>query len=463
MKSNFKEIFRLVRENKLATFGASICSLILAGSLVSAFAVEPQPQSITLSSEFGDIPASETVLTNVQITGVLTPTNIFPSVPLTEEQIGAGVTYEKKGVWQDAAVVIGEGAKGTIDPDYVAKTTGSTYLRSVSVAIGGHADAQVPDYPQSQAIAIGWFAQAKAGNAIAIGAGNQSTNETAMTGDATVAIAGQAVAIGYSAKATATDAVQIGKGTNSTKESFKFRDVFIVKDGKLAVDEPIIDTNTVNKIVQDAISTAFDPRLVETYDDESQELINVKSHTLTTISFTNTAELAGIEIEPSTTRNYDVFFPDTPTMREGLPIQVKVANTNTITRLGVWWDRKILRLPAMVKIQEPIKDMVLATVEEYPTVTKTDWTPEITNAVWVTAGNSKTINRLQGKNLHTLKTVELKYYISDTTTNTVTISEFQSALYGQAFPTMDAISADANIVSLEVTDYYTTFYKEGAK
>ena len=62
-----------------------------------------------------------------------------------------------------------------------------------------------------------------------------------------------------------------------------------------------------------------------------------------------------------------------------------------------------------------------------------------------------------------LKTLELKYSVDASSTNTVAISEFDSVRYGQASPTMDAIPATATVVSLEITDYYTTFYKEKAK
>ncbi|GEM_PF-2584598 len=464
MKNSVKEIFRLVRENKLAVFVACVCSLVFAGALFSALAVTPPPQSIALGMEFGDIPANATTLSNLSIEGVLNPTDIFPSVPLAAEQMRQGVTYEKNGVWQDAAVVIGANAKGTVDPGYVAKAPSNTCLRSVSVAIGGHADAQVPDSPKSQAIAIGWFAQAKASNAVAIGAGTQHTNETAMTGDATVANANEAVAVGYGAKATAHQSVQVGRGVNGTARSFKFQDVFIVKDGKLAVEDPQIDTNTVKEIVRKAIAAALDPRYVEEFDDKANERVNVRSHALTTISFTNSQNLAGVELEPSTTRNYDIFFPDTATMREGLPYEMKVANTN-LTRLGVWWNRQILKLPAMVKAQEPVKDMVLVTVEEYPSVTSSDWTPAITNVAWdvVEGGGEMYIQCVMGRNLQMLKTLELKYFVDANSTNTVALSEFDPARYGQASPVMDAIPATATVVSLEITDYYTTFYKEKAK
>lgn len=460
MNRNIKEIFRLVRENKLATFGASVCSLILAGSLFSAFAVEPQTQSITLSSEFGDIPASETVLTDVQITGVLTPTNIFPSVELTDEQKAKGITYLKKGIWQDTAVVIGEEAKGTVDPNYVETAGSNTILRSVSVAIGGHADAMVTNSSQSQAIAIGWMSQAKASNAIAIGSGNQATNETAMTGDAAYAAGDSSIAMGYGAKATGKQAVQFGKGVNDTAQSFKFFDTYIVKDGKLAIDGSL-DTNLITK----AISEALDPKFVQDYDDPMEELVYVKSHAITTISFTNRNSLLGVDLEPTSSRNYEVFFPDTPEMRTGLPVGFDTSSTTNLTRLGVWWNRKILKLPFMAKVQEPIKGMVLITAEEYPTLdSAADWTPVITGVVWQTTNDLKTISRVNGSNLHTVKELTLKYYVDESVTNTVAINTFNGELlYEWACPKMDAIAAAANIVSLEVTDYYTTFYKEKAK
>ncbi len=460
MKKILKVLLKSCRETPFGVGAAAVCSLILSGALFTAFAVDT---TVELPVAFGDIPANTETLSGVEIEGVLAPESVFQSVPLTEEQKARGITYEKKGIQQDTAIAIGEGAKASVDPAYVETAGSNTILRSVSVAIGGHADARVDNYCNAQAIAIGWMSQAKASNAIAIGSGNQSTNETAMTGDAAYAAGDSSIAMGYGAKATALQAVQFGKGVNDTKQSFKFFDTYIVKDGKLAVEESSIDTNTVEEIVADAIAAALDPRIVHDYDDPDNELIKVQSHAITTLLPTN-ALFADVDVEATSTRNYELFFADTPEMRQNLPVQVFSGNTN-LTKLGVWWNRKILRLPFMAKVQEPITNLVLLTVEEYPATTAAR-SPTITNLIWTvdTNNNTKTISQVLGTDLDTLKSFDIAW--QNTVTNytegsshpigvepyTITTGVVTYATY--TLPAMpNTIPSTAEILSLKVTDY----------
>ena len=119
---------------------------------------------------------------------------------------------------QNSAIEIGYKAKAKVPSTYIDSLTGSKLLRSVSIAIGDYADATVPNSPSSQAIAIGWHAQAKNSNAIAIGNGAQHPNEdvTQGTGDATYAAGSEAVALGYSAWATKNLSVAIGGKSRAT-------------------------------------------------------------------------------------------------------------------------------------------------------------------------------------------------------------------------------------------------------
>ena len=128
------------------------------------------------------------------------------------------------GEEDNGAVEIGRNAKAAISQSALSAAPDGTVARSVSVAIGAEADATAsPDTTKSQGIAIGWHAQAKGSNAIAIGSGAQHTFEDAMSGASAYASESTAIAIGYSAKATAVGAVQIGPGTNSTAQSLQFR------------------------------------------------------------------------------------------------------------------------------------------------------------------------------------------------------------------------------------------------
>lgn len=142
-----------------------------------------------------------------------------------------GTFVDAYGEDANVAVELGRNARAAVSADVPAGTVG----RSVSVAIGAHADATVSDgSTKNQAIAIGWHAQAKASNAIAIGSGAQHPHETAETGDATVASASEAMAFGYGAKATAQRAVQLAKGVNSSSDTLQFRGWTVVgADGKI--------------------------------------------------------------------------------------------------------------------------------------------------------------------------------------------------------------------------------------
>jgi hypothetical protein len=72
-------------------------------------------------------------------------------------------------------------------------------------------------------VAIGAYAKAKGSGSVALGNGTQATQASS-------------VAIGAGAKSTAASAIQLGNGTNDTKLSLKFRDKYLVRDGKLEVD-----------------------------------------------------------------------------------------------------------------------------------------------------------------------------------------------------------------------------------
>ena len=133
------------------------------------------------------------------------------------------------GEEDNGAVAIGRNAKAAVTAAALNAAPSNTVGRSVSVAIGAEADATVSaSATKNQAVAIGWHAQAKASNAVAIGGGAQHTFEDAMSGAAAYANASEAVAVGYSAKATANGAVQFGLGTNTTAKSFQFREWQVV-------------------------------------------------------------------------------------------------------------------------------------------------------------------------------------------------------------------------------------------
>lgn len=190
-----------------------------------------------------DLDSDPVVVTNVSFDGVLTAGRIrLDPVVLSAEAVAASNRFvDAYGEDQNSAIEIGDNAKARVEPSSVEGRT-NVIIRSVSIAIGANADATVSGKSErSQAIAIGWHAQAKGSNAIAIGNGAQHPNEAPIpsatneqqktVGDATVAMQGESVAIGYSAKSTAAQAVQIGKGVNSDSGTLQFR-TYKLLDGK---------------------------------------------------------------------------------------------------------------------------------------------------------------------------------------------------------------------------------------
>ena len=365
--------------------------------------------------------AVKTALAQAKKLSLMTPT-----VTLTAEEEARGVTYVKNGLNQDCAIAIGTNAVASVDPAYVARAPSNAVLRSVSVAIGGNADARGDGTGTSQGVAIGWWAQAKAGNAVAIGSGAQHTNETAMGGNATVANAACAVALGYSAKATAPSAVQIGFGTNATPHSLQFEGVQIVRDGRLVA--PGIETADVRRVVGEMLA----PR---TYEDLSGDVIEVRSRTLTVIAPTN-GPCDEIELAPTLTRNYEVFLSNTPAMRESLPLSFDT-ESGDVAKLGAWWGRKLVRLPAKVSVKSPSEDIAILEVETYDD--GWDWTPLVTNATFAVTGGTVRLERVLGVNLHGVTEVRVAYEGTDGKTNEVVSTAVRNPLYGKVEPEIAAI------------------------
>lgn len=158
-------------------------------------------------------------------------------VPLTPQTSGRGVTFiDQYGEDQNVAVSIGAGAQAAVTTNAVEAAADNKVIRSTGVAVGGHASVTNPADPlKIQGVAIGWHAEVSAINGVAIGSGAKHPDDD----DATTASAPKAIAIGYNAKSAAANAVQLGEGENTEEDTLKFRDVTIVKDGKIqgSIDE----------------------------------------------------------------------------------------------------------------------------------------------------------------------------------------------------------------------------------
>lgn len=327
---------------------------------------------------------------------------VYADAPaLTEDQVANGVTYVKGGHLQDAAIAIGRDAKAALPSNLVANATKGNVLRSVSVAIGGFAEASYENSTyQNQAIAIGYCSKAKDGQAIAIGSGAQHTYETDLESGATVALANQSVAIGYAAKATAQGAWQFGSGSNTNRNSLKFGDVYIVKDNKLAVpeqEEPEIDETKVQQIVDDALAP-------QVYDPESCGLVvTAKSHTI--VSIVPKQQVDEFEVFATQSRNYEVYYPNTEELRMSLPGSFDLVPSDGLTVLGL--SNTITRLPALVKVREPIDKQVIVEVVTYDD--GYDWTPIHTGDSWNVDESGRSLETVYGTNLQSTVSVSVEY------------------------------------------------------
>ena len=315
---------------------------------------------------------------------------------------------------ENGSVVIGKGASGTIDPGYVSSlsnTAKKVTLRSEAVAIGHNATVSNSSTKATvQGVAIGWNAKAVGSNPVAIGSGALHWYEDEEVGDRTYAKGSEAVAIGYCARSLANQAVQIGNGMNTEAGSLKFRDTFIVKDGK--VQGGGVDTNEV----EDISRRMFEPQTFVGLDEE----ITVRSHAITTYSPTGCVD--EVYVTPTGSRNYEVYVPNTAETRDRLPFAFDTDIDGEVTRLGPWWTNRVTRLPFKMTLKEPLPKTLILEVEEY--ATDWDWTPAVTRAYetngWV---------NVEGTNLHfaaaariggtTLRVTNPRYGVVNLSTNGV--------------------------------------------
>lgn len=192
-----------------------------------------------------DFDTDPQVVTNVTFEGLATAEDLARAttnldarpVPITPLSSGRGVTFvDQYGEDQNVAVSIGAGAQAAVTTNAVEAAVDNKVVRSAGVAVGGHAEVRNDADPlKVQGVAVGWHAEVSAINGIAIGSGAKHPGDD----DATTATAPKAIAIGYNAKASAANAVQLGEGVNAEEDTLKFRDVTIVKGGKIqgSIDE----------------------------------------------------------------------------------------------------------------------------------------------------------------------------------------------------------------------------------
>lgn len=386
-------------------------------------------------------------------------------IKLTQTQINKGISVNpgSSGYDEDSPIQLGKHAVSAVSTQAVASiTTANTKIRNVGISIGAYATGEGTTDIRNQNIAIGPFAHAVGSSMIAIGPGIRETTENDWTGNnafasgpgngtnsrggsagisigyhtkgwgtqflsigsgnsgtggrATVAsnnyavavgpaaqaLATKAVALGRNSTATAEGAVQIGEGTNATPNSLQFMGVTIVENGRLVGGNA--DPKEWN-IQQSEIASG------------NME-VQLRSGSVTTVlpegSLDNGTELYIKEPTPGDLRNYEVYLPNEPEVRSGLPCGFKLSELpegiKGVTVGGKWQAHK---LPAKVTITQPYSRLVIGKIEEFDD--GTDWSPIITDAhiKWdgtkFTADGSKL---LEGTNLHSGVSLKIRYPIS---------------------------------------------------
>lgn len=327
---------------------------------------------------------------------------------LTAAQKKRFITYNNNGHIENGVVEIGREASANLKAkDVAAAPSGTasspTKIRNVGIAIGTRAISEGFNGLKNQSIAIGFSAHAKGSSIIAIGPGSRDPNESDLDGNnayaqgsATTAIGYNAkaignnalaigsgesgtgkpatlasnnftVAVGPSAQALAVGAAQIGKGVNTTPNSLQFQNVQIVKDGKLVALEP-------------------DFMLPKEVDPGENGEISVKAgNQITLMPETPFDEGSEIEIKPEGSRNYIVYIPNEPEVREGMPMWLGNEFPEGLRCIYNNTDNCFLKLPVRVTVTQPYSKLVI--VESEYLDDGEDWAPVVTNCNWVYNNN----------------------------------------------------------------------------
>ena len=283
-------------------------------------------------------------------------------------------------------------------------------------------------------IAVGWRATAIGTGAIAIGTGTQSgqnywTDDTrtvhnpleksaAAVGYGAITIGrgsraeeSRSISIGMDAKSNAAGAVQIGAGSNNEANTLKYQNVTIVKDGKL---------------VGEFDPTNLDPETVVMSGDIN---VSIAAHKMTSIECSEESKYGEIELEPKSSRNYEVFLDNTPENRSNLPILISDEGAGLFINRDV--DRmKFFKLPVLIKCKEPRPGRVIIEHEYFNDGYV--WQPNLTNIlceVNTTGGFTVGESTAQGTELHFLTNAAIvNEYANGVSTNYI---EVASALFNK--------------------------------
>ena len=384
-----------------------------------------------------------------------------PNVELTNVQKSKNIGFDGSGYDENSPVELGVNASAALNPTVVAGvTTSRTKLRNAGIAIGARAVAEGTSDLKNQSISIGLAAYSSGSSMIAIGPGSKDSTETDWTGNNTFAsgpgkngtrggsastaigysakawgtqalaigsgdsgtskpatiasndyttavgpsaqaLAPKSVAIGRSAQSKAEGAVQIGTGTNSTPNSLQFMGVKIVENGRLLGGNADPKELSITPTTSTELEFSIDPGSV-----------------MTILPSSNCGPGTEIAISPTSgLRNYEIYLPNEPEVREGLPAgfsldELPAEITQRVVKNHKW---QAYKLPAKITLKQPYSKLVIAEIEEMDD--GSSWDPGITNCnlrwsfdqqKFITIGKKL----LEGTNLHAGVSMKLAYPIS---------------------------------------------------
>lgn len=332
-------------------------------------------------------------------------------VELPQVAADKGVTFiDSYGEKANAGIEVGANAKARVTQAALENAPSNTIVRSVSIAIGAEADATIDgDSIKNQAIAIGWHAQAKGSNAIAIGSGAQHPDETIESGNATVALGNTAIAMGYdakaytnstisigrSAKANAEGAVQIGAGINTNQYSLQFRDYTLVdSSGQIPTNRltKVADA-LVGKVMEENERLYKNGNMAISGDGSDEQKIEPMVNGLSEVNFEYPEDgiwKAGGEcgvVPPVGLRNYNVLITEIPQsqgMTNGVPYMLPPSENCLITFGENLFGKKLMldispsigfktgdytaaltNAPCIIKVREPSTNRVIMVVRPF--------------------------------------------------------------------------------------------------
>ena len=404
----------------------------------------------------------ERLIAEVRTNGVSGAGSVSPEdvAAITGIHIGESTvkTQYVKGVWTTGAAVE---ADKTVEIGFNAHAM-ETNASNQSIAIGRDAlsagSATVAVGPNSfaegaQSAAVGWRANAVGDHSVSIGSAKKSGENYYKDGvvnpdsDLQLASGAYSVAIGFNDKATGNSSMAIGKnasataegsaqlgtGTNAAPHTLKFEDVTIVKDGRV-------------------VGSAPDPQVVPSVPGvASESVVSVSPGSMTTVLPDDPLD-GGSEmyVECSGMRNYTLYLPNEPTVREGLPVNFGFELPEG-TRHAVNGPAVVTRLPCRIVSEQPYGGLAVINATELDD--GYDWTPVVTNCcIAYTAGGrfvcTNSTWSVQGMSLHCATGFTLSYPLqppegedTPTSTNTVDLlvtpagqSFIPGTLYGSAPP-----------------------------